>query len=571
MLSLLRQFAGIPVANRARRLARAFLRQTQQADQVQRALLQTFLSRNASSQFGSEHAFAQIKDPDDYRRRVPIRDYAGHEPYIAEVRKGNLGALFGPDTDVLMFAMTSGTTATPKTIPVTKESLRAYRDGWKIWGIRAFDDHPAILAHGLKPILQLVSDWRERQTEGGIPCGAITGLTAAMQNPLVRGSYCMPPATMRVKDVDSKYYLALRLSLHRNVGALMAANPSTLLGIARLGERNAAQLLRDLAQGTLDSQWDIPTDVRNSLASAIRKKHPRIVKSLEKSIEHHGALRPAHFWPSLDFVANWTGGTMGAYLSSYPDWFGDTPVRDIGLIASEGRFTIPISDHTPAGVLDIRHHFFEFLPETQIGHDQPDTLLAHELKPGDRYYILPTTAGGLYRYQISDLIRCTGFEGRAPLIEFLNKGAHFSSLAGEKLSEFQVVEAVDQTARDLGLRLSGYLLLPKWGETPGYELLVEAPDLPTDSIQNMFVSVVESKLSKINCEYENRLETKRLLPLKLQLVQPGSWIDFRARRLAAGGTPEQYKQPRLLADLDLIHHFKSAPQSGQSAHSNSPA
>ena len=33
-----------------------------------------------------------------------------------------------------------------------------------------------------------------------------------------------------------------------------------------------------------------------------------------------------------------------------------------------------------------------------------------------------TTAGGLYRYNISDLVRCVGYHGQAPLIEFLNKG-----------------------------------------------------------------------------------------------------------------------------------------------------
>ena len=41
-----------------------------------------------------------------------------------------------------MFAMTSGTTNRPKTIPVTAESLDDYREGWTIWGILAFDAHP---------------------------------------------------------------------------------------------------------------------------------------------------------------------------------------------------------------------------------------------------------------------------------------------------------------------------------------------------------------------------------------------------------------------------------------------
>ena len=65
--------------------------------------------------------------------------------------------------------------------------------------------------------------------------------------------------------------------------------------------------------------------------------------------ERSGRLYPRDYWPDLCFLANWTGGTMGAYLRSYPDYFGERPVRDVGLIASEGRMTIPIEDNTPAG------------------------------------------------------------------------------------------------------------------------------------------------------------------------------------------------------------------------------
>ena len=68
-----------------------------------------------------------------------------------------------------MFAMTSGTTNRPKTIPVTRESLHDYREGWTIWGIQAFDAHPEILRWGLRPILQIASDWRESFTAGGHP------------------------------------------------------------------------------------------------------------------------------------------------------------------------------------------------------------------------------------------------------------------------------------------------------------------------------------------------------------------------------------------------------------------
>ena len=253
MIKILMRILGRPVASRARRLARAFLDQTENAGQVQRDLLLGRLARHADSQFGRDHFFAEIRTPADFRRRVPISGYDRHEPYIDRVRQGDVGAaFFGPGTKVLMFALTSGTFNRPKTIPVTPEALADYREGWTIWGIMAFDAHPPMMRNGLRPILQVASDWRESLTPAGIPCGAITGLTAHMQSRLVRTTYCMPAVASRIKDIESKYYVALRFSIHRNLGTIIAANPSTILAMARLGDREKEVLIRDVADGTID-------------------------------------------------------------------------------------------------------------------------------------------------------------------------------------------------------------------------------------------------------------------------------------------------------------------------------
>jgi hypothetical protein len=557
MIQFIRKYVGLPIARRSRELATEFLRQTKDAGAVQRARLLQLVARNADSQFGRDHHFSEIRSPADFRRFVPVRGYDGHEPYIAKVRQGDTSALFGPATVVRMFAMTSGTTAQPKTIPVTQESLQNYRAGWTIWGILAFDAHPEIIKDGLRPILQLVSNWRESTTPGGIPCGAITGLTAHVQNPLVRQTYCMPPITMLIKDIEAKYYTALRLSIHRNLGATMLANPSTLLAIARLGDREKQTLIRDLADGTLDSKWNLPPQVRSALRVRTAWPRRKAARRLEQVVARTGRLLPKDYWPDLQFLANWTGGTMGAYLRHFPEFFGETPVRDIGLIASEGRLTIPVADGTPAGILDIRHHYFEFLPEDQVDKAEPETVGATELVEGRKYFILPTTAGGLYRYQIHDLIRCVGFHGTAPVIEFLNKGAHFSSLTGEKLSEFQVVAAVNAAQHSAGLRLSSYLLLPHWDDPPAYHLLVEDGDLRDPARVDRLSVEVEAQLCAINIEYENRRSTLRLGPIRIRRIESGSWAEFQRQRLTrGGGTVEQYKQPCLLSDLKAIERFR---------------
>lgn len=557
MFVQIKRLIGLPLALKARRLARTFLDQTARAGDVQRDLLLSRIARHADSQFGRDHHFNEIRTPADFRKHVPVRGYDGHEPYIERVRNGDTRALFGAGTEVLMFAMTSGTTNQPKTIPVTRESLHDYREGWTIWGIHAFDRHFNGLKRGLRPILQLASDWRENQTSAGIPCGAITGLTQHMLSRLVRVTYCMPLAASRIKNVEAKYYVALRHSIHRDLGVTIAANPSTLLAIARLGDREKATLIRDYADGTIDPKWEIPPDIRAELPRRSRWKRRKVARRLEEIVNKTGHLLPKDYWPNLGFMANWTGGTMGAYLRGYPSVFGEHPVRDIGLIASEGRMTIPIEDGTPAGILDIRHHYFEFIPEDQSESENPDTVEATELREGRNYFILLTTAGGLYRYQIHDLVRCVGFHGKAPLLEFLSKGAHFSSLSGEKLSEFQVVAAVNQAQKSLGIHLSSYLLLPTWGEMPGYSLLVEESDIGEGGDSEHLADEVERNLKLGNVEYENKRATLRLGPIRVRRIVRGSWADFQGRRLASsGGTVEQYKQPHLMPDVHAIDSFQ---------------
>lgn len=558
----MRRLAGLPMESRARRLAADFLRQTQRTEEVQRDLLLSRIAQHAESQFGRDHHFREIRSPADFRKRVPIGDYNRHEPYIDRVRGGDVSALFGKGTEVLMFALTSGTTNRPKTIPVTRESLNNYRDGWTIWGIRAFDDHPAILARGLRPILQIASDWRESHTKGGIPQGAITGLTASMQNILVRFTYCMPAVASRIKDIESKYYIALRFSIARDLGTVIAANPSTILGIARLGDREKETLIRDLYDGRIDSKWAIPDDIRQALRlrAGIRRKGAS--RRLEAIVNRTGRLLPRDYWPNLEFLSNWMGGTMGAYLQGYPEIFGEKPVRDVGLIASEGRMTIPIEDGSPAGILDIRHHYFEFIPEDQGDSENPETVEAADLIEGRNYFILLTTAGGLYRYNIFDLVRCVGFHGRAPIIEFLNKGAHFSSLTGEKISEHQVIAAVSEAQRALGLRLKSYLLLPVWGDPPSYGLLVETSDLPDRQTGDRLAEAVEKALRELNVEYAAKRDSLRLDPVRVIRARDGAWSDFQKRRLAqSGGTVEQYKQPHLVPDVDAIRDFPTIVES----------
>src|SRR5437588_7177118 len=180
---LLIRALGKLIARPIRRRLAAFDAATQEPRAVQEALLRRIVAAQANTAFGRDHGFASIRSVADFRRQVPVAPYERVEPYIARERRGERGALLA-DRRVLMFALTSGTTAARKFIPVTPQYLADYRRTWNIWGMRIFRyDHPEVK---LRPIVQLSSDWDEFRTEAGIPCGSVTGLTAEMQHPLIR-------------------------------------------------------------------------------------------------------------------------------------------------------------------------------------------------------------------------------------------------------------------------------------------------------------------------------------------------------------------------------------------------
>src|SRR5205823_3888134 len=96
------------------------------------ALLLDILRTQADTAFGRDHRFADVRSAAEFRRHVPVAPYEYVAPYIERVQRGDTRALLA-DRRVLMFALTSGTTASRKLIPVTDAYLAAYKRGWNMW------------------------------------------------------------------------------------------------------------------------------------------------------------------------------------------------------------------------------------------------------------------------------------------------------------------------------------------------------------------------------------------------------------------------------------------------------
>src|SRR4029077_2702407 len=124
------------------------------------------------------------------------------------------------------------------------------------------------------------------------------------------------------------------------------------------------------------------------------------------------------------------------------------------------------------------------------GHPSFRTL--GELERGRQYYVLITTASGLYRYFMNDLVEATEFFRETPLLRFIQKGKGVTSLTGEKLYEAQTIESVCRVASRCGFASSFFMMVAD-EQASAYRLFVESGDRePPDA--HMVAAQVDHRL-----------------------------------------------------------------------------
>jgi hypothetical protein len=531
-------------AKSAGREMNRFFDATSNLKTVQNALLSRQMTLLAGSDFARDHRLDGVDSYDEFRRRLPVQTFENFRPYVEELKQGNFQALFNRSETLLMFALTSGTTSEPKYIPVTRRFADDYRRGWNIFGLKALLDHPDAF---LRKIIQITSSAEEIQTPCGLWAGAISGLLAKNQKWIVRKNYITPLSVAGIKDPTAKMYTVARLAITEQIGFMNTANPSTTLRLGQTIEKYGPELIRDIRDGELRPPGEIPADVVANLRQNGRlRPNPKAANRLTKILENEGRLLPKNVW-QMGFIDNWTGGTLKLYLQRFGEYYGDTPVRDLGLLASEGRFSIPIDDHTPAGILEITSNFFEFIPEAEYGQKNPTVLTADQVKVGENYFLLFSNATGLCRYDIGDLVKVVDFYNQTPMIEFLNKGAHISSLTGEKITERQVVDAIGELGKQFHLNIEGFRVQPMWGDPPCYVLSLEAS--AAEGRADELAETFDKILSRLNIEYEAKRSSHRLAPTRVETVTDGYFAQDDLKRIASTGRNEQYKRKFLVTDI----------------------
>jgi GH3 auxin-responsive promoter len=490
-------------------------KETQAPRQTQEQFLLRALKRNAQTSFGRLHAFAQIKSAADYRERVPVGDYEDFRPLVKRIMAGEPSVL--TKQQPVLLTMTSGTTGEQKFIPVTRGSQRTEASLMRQWLYRALLAHPAYMD---ARSVAIVSRAIEGQTPSGLAFGSASGMTYKNVPPLIRRTQAIPYNVAEIEEYDRRYFLIARFALASEVSFIITPNPSTLLRLADLMRERSEDLLRAIHDGTLG----IPSTTQENICFQLSKDlrpDPARARRLARVIAETGALRPKDCWPNLKLIACWIGGSVGTQARRLSADYGNTPLRDLGYIASEGRFTVTAQDNTPSGILALGSNFYEFIPEQETGSTRPTILLSHELERGRRYSILLTTQGGLYRYRIQDIVEVTGFYNRAPLISFVRKEGETASITGEKLHVNHLILALNEVRQSTHLNIEQFRAAPDYAGNCYHIYLEIKGHVSHAFLKHQVLPLIDGALARVNVEYAQKRASRRLAAPRLHLMRAG--------------------------------------------------
>lgn len=522
----------VAMATRGRVALQAMTHAAEDPAGHQRRTLRAILDAHGRTGFGRDHGYARLRDLDGFRAAVPIRGYEELRPWID--RQVATGERALTPQRPLMYARTSGTTGAPKHIPVTATMLAGYRRAQRA---AAYAQHRAAPLFAGR-ILALVGAVEEDRLPDGTPVGSATGLIYRSMPAPLRRRYVAPASAFAIEDPELKYRLITRLALqHEDLTAVSTANPSTLLRLRDTARAHWSTLLTEIAAGTCADAADLPDDQRRAIMSAIRADSGRAAALARAAAGGEPSI--GQLWPNLAGVVTWTGGGCALAAEAVADALPPKArLMEAGYVCSEFRGAVVVDPAQAFGLPLLDDVFFEFAPLNAWDAGSRDTLLIHELEEGGDYQVIVTTAGGLARYHLNDVLRAGPRIGGTPTLRFLRKGRGTTSITGEKITEDQIGAAVAVVTRRLGLLAPFHLVLADEHAAAYFAYLELEGGAPEPAALGQRL---DEELRRLNLEYDAKRGTARLRPLSVLQLRPGAAAAYRAACVRAGQRDAQFK------------------------------
>ncbi|MBW4521352.1 MAG: GH3 auxin-responsive promoter family protein [Scytolyngbya sp. HA4215-MV1] len=526
-----------------------FVRKLRQTEAVQERFLRQLIQVQKNTELGQKFKLGEIRSIDQFRSRVPILPYSSYEPYLERIAQGALNVLTADP--VVYLTLTSGSTGKKKLIPTTQRSQAIFRQA-SLTSMGFLNE--ALGDRGLQFGKMLVTNspalWGH--TSGNIPYGPASAGLLRMNRTLYEQFFAHPFAAIQANSSVARHYLCLLFALREPLMRGMVANfPMLNLRTCNYLEKYAEDLIHDLEKGTIADWLELESSLRLQLEkrwSAV----PARAKQLREILQSEGRLTPKLVWTNLAFVANARGGTSDFYFERFPSYFGDTPVFGAVFSSAEGMFSLYPDVNSDDSVLAIDSGFFEFIPQDQWEIDQPKTVLATEVKSGERYRILTTSYNGFYRYDIGDVIEVTGFYQQAPLIVFRHRQGGLISSTTEKTTESHVTEVMRSLQQEFNLHLEDFCVTLSDCDFPArYLACVELSPHAVLPDPQAFLASFDRRLQEANTHYQ--ISRRDAIPAPyLRILAPGSFAILRQRQLEKGVPDSQLKFPHISEDRNFL-------------------
>jgi len=469
---------------------------------VQNEVFSELVYRAKDTQWGSKYGYNKIKTYSDFQNQVPISTYEDLSPYITRIRGGEQNVLWPAETR--WFAKSSGTTnSKSKFIPVTDDSLN--------------DCH----YKGGKDMLAL---YLNKNPESEFLSGktiAVAGSTSATN--------------------DSSEF----------VGDLSAILMSNLPLWAHFTKSPDLSI-------TLMDDWSKKVDliVENTLEEDIRAISgvpSWMLVILNKVIERTGKSTIQEVWPNFELVVH-GGVNFAPYVNRFKSILDPSTNYQEVYNASEGFFAIQDSSAHDDLLLMLDYGiFYEFIPMSEFGKDNPTVIGLKDVELAKNYAILISTNAGLWRYMIGDTVVFTSL---TPFrIKISGRTKSFINAVGEELIVENAEKAIYQACLKTNAIIEEYTAAPLFlsnGESIAHEWLIEFTVEPNDI--SFFIEVLDNTLKSLNSDYEAKRFRNMVLEYPIiHSVPKDTFLKWLQSKGKLGG---QNKIPRLANNRNFVDELQ---------------
>lgn len=475
-------------------------------------LLRDVLVRNEQCQYGKVNGFSGISGVDSFQRRVPIADYADLSPWVDKIKAGEPGVL--TTEPVLMLEKSGGSTGANKYIPYTQSLLTQMSRATQPWIRDLYRCYPALRETTQYWSISPAIRTRET-TSGGIPIGLEddTEYFDPLSRWAIKRILTVPQEVRLLTDWEEwRHVTSKHLLNDPALGLISVWSPTFLLALAEYIVTRADVLCREIAP-----------------------ERSRRLRSILDSAEG-GCIALERMWPKLSVISCWCDGESRTFVPQLRRYFPCTPLQSKGLLATEGFVSVPYGQlakpselPTEGAPIAIDSHFLEFI---DLNKESATPKLASELQVGGIYSPLITTAGGLYRYHLKDIVECVGVLHRTPTIAFRGKLDRVCDIAGEKLHIAQIDSALTAATEQTGIQPVFALVAPRREAPRGYCLFLESS--ASDLALANFTQKVDAWLAQSH-HYAYCRQLNQLGALTCVRVKRG-WHTYQNVLMQAGHT-----------------------------------